>query len=816
MSVGIPQTGFSRGELAPSLYGKVDFAGYYTALKTCRNFIVRQYGGITNRPGTHLVTELYDSSKAGVLIPFEFSAYQSYVLEFGDYVMRIMKDGGVVVWPSGPSVGLPVEVVTPYPVAALPLLKYVQSADVMSLVHPNYPPQKLVRTDHHLWTMSEDVTTDGPFKDINVDDTITVIASGVTGSITLTSNADLFLASHVGMLFYLEQAPDGLTPKWEVQKSVAINNIKRAGMNYYIARNAGTTGTVRPTTLDGIEYDGDPGIAWEYIHSGFGIVKITGYTDARHVSATVTKRLPENTVTGTMYRSIQSATSGSPYVPPVDPNPEVPAVNATVRCDAHGFSSGDNIIIAGVTAGLNGTWGIIVTDVNNYQLSGCYGDATGYVSGGSATKSLSAVPSYRWAFGAWGGPNLYPGAVGYTQERRVFGGSATDPQTFWMSRSQGYSDFGKSIPLLDDDSISYKINSRKVTEIRHFIELSEFIILTSDGPFLIRGDQSGVIKPGGISRKKQSSSGAAHIAPVVIDSYALYVQEKGSQVRSLGYSFQDDAFVGKDITIQSHHLFRGRTIVSWCYQQTPFANVWVVLDNGALLSLTYMPEQDVVGWSRHDTDGFFESVVCITENGKDVVYFQVRREFERTTRRFIERLADRIYEDPRDAYFMDCGLSYNGAPITHVSGLDHLEGKTVSILADGNVHAQRIVTNGSITLDRESSVVHVGLPYVSDFETLEIASAQQNIRDKEKIINYVHLMVEESRGVKVGPDADHLLEAKRDEYKNYEDAINETTGLIDIRIQATWNKKGQVFGRQSDPLPLTILSITPEVTNGGS
>lgn len=818
MGQGTPQSSFTSGELAPSLYGRVDFARYYTALKTCRNYIVRPYGGVINRAGTYLAAEVKNSAKKGRLIPFEFSSTQSYALEFGDYVMRIFKDGGIVVWPVGTGGGLdglPVEVVTPFPWSELPYLKYAQSNDVLTIAHPSIPTQELIRYDHHLWTIRDYEATGGPFQDINIVEATTVSSSGVTGEVTLTCNVDIFSADQVDLLFYLEQAPDATTKKWEVQKAIIVNDIRRAGVNYYQALASGTTGTVRPTVLEGIEYDGDPGVPWKYLHSGSGIVKITEFLTTKTVKGMVQSRLPDLVISGTIAVAITGVTAG---VIPVGlaPGPEVIGVNVRLTVPAHGYVNGQSVTIAGVLAGINGTWQVIVVDANTVELSGCYvEDITGYALG-TSTLTLSNPPSYKWAFGAWGIKYGYPGAVGYDQERMIFAGSRSFPHTFWMSRSQGFRDFGTSNPILDDDSITYKMNSNQLVEIRHILELAELIMLSTAGPFLIRGGSDGVIKPGGISRKKQPAPGSSHVAPLAVGSASLYVQEKEMKVRNLGYVFQDDAFTGQDLTALSNHLFLNRTIVSWCYQGEPFSAVWVILDNGLLLSLAYLPEQEVIGWSWHDTDGLFESCCAITEDGKDRVYFQVKRNVNGSEVRFIERMASRLYADPEDAFFVDCGLSYDGAPATIISGLDHLEGKTVSILADGNVHPQRVVTAGAITLDRTASKVHVGLPYVSDFETLPIASAQADIRDKKKIINHVSLIVENSRGIWAGPDADHLVEAKREAFTAYTDTKLQTTGLLDLRIQATWNKNGNVFTRQVDPLPMSILNVIPEVTYGGS
>lgn len=855
MSQPSVQASFTSGEIAPSLYGRVDFARYYNALKTCRNFIVRPYGGVINRAGTYLATEVKDSTKQGRLIPFEFSSTQSYVLEFGDYVIRIIKDGGIVVWPLlsvwvtatayavadkrssggvnyvclvahtsnvfatdlaagkwsavGVVIGDPVEITTQYPVSSLPYLKVAQSNDVLTITHPDYPTQELIRYDHHLWTIRNYEATGGPFQDINIDTTITITSSGVSGEVTITSSADLFTADHVGCLFYIEQSSDASTRKWEVASTIVVNDIRRAGVSYYQALSSGTTGTVRPTVLEGNEYDGDPGVSWQYLHSGSGIVEITAFLTTKTVTAVVQSRLPDLVVTATTAKNITVVTAGAAASPPD------PAVNVRITVPAHGYSSGVSVAIAGVLTGINGVWQIIVVDANIFELSGCeVSDITGHTLG-TSTLTLSNPASYKWAFGAWGEPFGYPGAVGYDQERMIFAASNSFPQTFWMSRSQGFRDFGKSNPILDDDALTYRMNSNKLIEVRHIIELSELIMLTTVGPFLIRGGSDGVIKPGAISRKKQPAPGCSHVPPLTAGPNTLYIEEKGSKVRNLGYVFQDDAFTGQDLTTLSNHLFTNRTIVDWCYQSDPFAAVWVVLDNGLLLSLAYLPEQEVIGWSWHDTDGYVESCCAITEDGQDRVYLQVKRNVGGSDVRFIERMALRFYVDPEDAFFVDCGLTYDGAPATVISGLDHLEGKTVSILADGNVHPQRVVASGAVTLDRTASTVHVGLPYVSDFETLEIASAQQEVRTKEKLINHVTFIVENSRGLFVGPDADHLTEAKRDQFTQYTDSILQTTGLIETRIQTTWTKKGNVFARQADPLPMSILCVIPEVTYGG-
>lgn len=311
----VAQPSFTTGELTPTLYGRVDLARYYTALKTCRNFVVMPFGGVINRAGTRFIAEVLDSTKASRLIPFEFSSSQSYALEFGHLKERIIKDGGLVLWPSGPSEGDPVEVTTIWPSTELFFLKYSQSVDVMTLCHPSYPIQQLSRTAHHLWAFSSFNNVDGPFQDINITLSKTVRVNAVTGNVTITAAESIFNSAMVGQMFYIEQSPEVQIKKWEVSKDVMVNDVKRAGSHYYQALTTGTTGTVRPDHTDGAAYDGDPGVSWQYLHSGFGIILLTGFTTDKIMTGTVLKRLPESVMTGTSSRNITGATTGSAPIP---------------------------------------------------------------------------------------------------------------------------------------------------------------------------------------------------------------------------------------------------------------------------------------------------------------------------------------------------------------------------------------------------------------------------------------------------------------------------------------------------------------------
>jgi len=823
MGTSLIQASLTGGELSPSLYGRVDIARYATSARTVRNWISLMYGGVTNRPGFRFInsTKLGSARKAR-LIPFSFSTVQNYVIEVGHQYMRFYKDGGVIM-----SAGSPVEIATPYQESDLFQLKFVQSADVLTITHNGYRTKQLTRSSHTSWTLIDYNNKNGPFQDVNTDNTKTLKASASSGTgITITATGFTpFTAAMVGESIYLEdQSPQDIKPWVAGQINCGVGVYRRSDGKIYISTAVpGTLGTKgyrtagnRPTHDEGKLWDGDgsiessgayaEGVEWQYVHSGFGVVKITGYTDSSHVTADVVTTLPASVV-----------------------------------------SSG----------------------------------------------------TYKYGLSAWGVDQGYPACVTYHQERMVFAASTQQPQAYWMTKIGSYFDFGTSQPTVDDDAISKTVPGRQVNAIRHILPVDDLMLMTSGAEFKILTNQDGAITPAYATAKPQTYNGSSHLPPVVIVDTALFVQEKGSIVRDLSYTYDKDKYTGSDLTAFSSHLFSGHNLTDWTYCQVPHSIVWAVRDDGTLLGLTYMREHQIVGWHRHDTQGEFESVCSISEGSRDVLYAIVKRTVNGSTVRYVERLEDRNILDMRDAFFVDSGLSYDGRDqagtvtlsggttwdheeqltatlsgstitlsssnigdqfvftdpsdstikyrltiesvtsgsvcmarpnrtipvslrgavsswdfaILDVGGLSHLEGKEVSILSDGNAHDARTVSGGSITLQEPGAVVHVGLGYLSDFETLDISiQGQETIRDKNKTIPKVTLILDETRGLSAGPDVNNLYEVQDREFENYDELTTPSTGPIEFLIDSDFNKKGRVFVRQSYPLPATILAVIPNVT----
>lgn len=777
---GVLQPTFAAGELSPSASARTDIARYYTGLKLCRNFMVMPYGGVRNRPGTKFVCEVKDSTKRCRLIPFQFNDVQTYILQFGDTNMRVIKDGGQVLYSSGPSVGQPFELALPYTQTDLDLLNFTQSADVMTFVQPSYKPRELSRLAHDNWTTAE----------INLAPRIAAPASATAAAVAGT----------------------GVPQTWRYQVTAVLDD-------------GNTLDESLPATSNGV---------------------------------TITSDIATATITW-------AAVPGATYY-------------------------------------------ILYKDNAGAGVYGFIGRATGttFTDQNITSVKTDTPPNGNDPFV---GAGNYPGAVGYYQQRLVFAGSNNNPQTVWMSKTGLFKNFGYSVPSKDDDAITFTIASTEVNRMRHLLGLRKLLGLTSGGEWTFSGADTGLTAKT-VQASQEGYDGSATVRPVVVGNSAVYVQARGSRVSSFGYSLNADGFAADDLTLFSAHLFRGHELTNVAYQKIPDSIVWYVRDDGILLGLTYLPEQQLVGWHWHDTDGFIESIACIPEGQEDALYMVVRRTINGVQKRYVERMASRQILSIEDAFFVDCGLTYDGrntdqaktmilgggttweypelvnmsavghAPFTSgsighnyslkrtiidangdastdivrvevvsvpttsvtivklliacpeslrthatadwsrqvktLSGLDHLEGKTVSILTDGSVHPQRVVSGGAITLQEYAGIAHVGLQYISDMETLdlELKNANETVLDKKIAVNNLTVVVEESRGILAGSDKNHLYAVKTDR-DQYEPPIPMMTGQAEIPISNNWQGKGRVFIRQSDPLPLSVLAVIPEVTIGG-
>jgi hypothetical protein len=333
----------------------------------------------------------------------------------------------------------------------------------------------------------------------------------------------------------------------------------------------------------------------------------------------------------------------------------------------------------------------------------------------------------------------------------------------------------------------------------------------------ITAANSDVITPDSFSAVQQSGVGASNVQPAVSSNSVLYVQNRGSHVREITYKWQSQGYESDDISVMAPHLFDFHTLNQLAYARAPVPTLWAVRSDGVLLGLTHVPEHEVKAWHRHDTQGTFKSVCAVAEGDEDGVYTIVQRAVQGQTVEYIERLHTRQFPTLADAFFVDAGLTYSGAAASTIGGLWHLEGKQVALLADGGVSPAQTVTGGAVALDAPASTVHVGLSYNADFQTLPLTlQAQAFGQGMLKNINEVALRVDHSSGIKAGPDFEHLTPyAQRTQLDPYGATPSPVTGTVRLKLSSKWQEDGAVCVRQSDPLPLAILSMTIEAASGG-
>jgi hypothetical protein len=422
-------------------------------------------------------------------------------------------------------------------------------------------------------------------------------------------------------------------------------------------------------------------------------------------------------------------------------------------------------------------------------------------------------PEYTDPFNSAGN---YPSTCAYFEQRRVFASTNNKPQHLWMTRSGTESNMGGSLPVRDDDSIALRIASREVNKIRHIIPLSDLLLLTSGGEWRVQAANSDVITPLTITIRPSAYVGASAVQPVTAANTVLYVQDLGGRIRELAYKWESSGYNSVDVSILAPHLFDGYTITGLAYTRAPLQVLWAVRSDGALLGMTYVPEHKIIAWHQHTTDGYFESLCVVAEDAQDALYAVVRRTVSGRTVRYIERMHVREFATLADAFHVDAGDTYSGSAATTITGLHHLEGKTVKVLADGAVHPDVTVSGGSITLEQAASTVQVGLGYTADLQTLPLSfEAQAAGQGLKKNINRCYLRVYRSSGIAVGPDFDALTEYTQRTTEEYGAPPYLQTDEIPVLVKPTWGADAQLCLRQENPLPLTVVSLSLEVAVGG-
>jgi len=508
----------------------------------------------------------------------------------------------------------------------------------------------------------------------------------------------------------------------------------------------------------------------------------------------------------------------------------------TFSTSAHTVGTGVTLTASAVT-GINGDTGFQTTDVGRLvRFRDGYGEITARTDTLNVTIEIlvdlgSSSASTDWNLGAFSDTTGHPSCVSFFEQRLVFAATLSQPQAVFFSKSGDYENMDANIggTVADDDAIIYTIASNQVNAIRFMAASRTLIIGTAGGEFTVSGGgDNDSVTPTNIMIKKQSNHGAANIDAVAVANATLFVQRAKRKLRELAYNFDVDGYTAPDLTILAEHVTEGG-ITEMAYQEEPLAIIWCVRNDGELVALTYQREQEVVAWHRHIFGGSFgsgnavcESVAVIpTEDSEYELYMIIKRTINGATKRYVEFLNTFDFDetDNTSFNFLDSQLSYSGSAVTTLSGLSHLEGQTVSILADGATHPDKTVSSGSITLDRSATNVKIGLGYTSLLKTMRIDAGAQNgtSQAKTKRIYEVTARLYESVGVEIGPDLSNM---ERVPFRTSSDPMDQGippfTGDKEVEFRGNYDTDGFMIVRQTQPLPLTILSLYPRlVTNDG-
>ena len=495
--------------------------------------------------------------------------------------------------------------------------------------------------------------------------------------------------------------------------------------------------------------------------------------------------------------------------------------------------TGVNITASAVT-GINGGTGFQTTDVG--RIISFNGGKAKITSRSSTTVVVCTIttaftntnPTAAFNLGAFSDTTGHPSCVSFFEQRLVFAGTLDEPQTLFFSKAGDYENMTTGTNA--DDAMVYTIASNQVNAIRYMKAVRTLVVGTTGGEFTVSADGTDAsITPTNITIKRQSSFGSANVDAIPAGNAILFLQKAKRKIRELQYNFDSDGYQAPDLTILNETV-TDTGINEMSYQQEPGSNIWCVRDDGVLACLTYQRSENVIAWSRHIFGGEFGSGRAVCESiasisgtlTEDEVWVIVKRTVNGATKRYVECFSDFDFDetDANDFKFLDSHLSYSGSATTTLSGLAHLEGQTVSILADGAAHANKTVSSGAITLDRSATKACVGLSYDSILQTMRIegGAAEGTSQGKTKRISKVVLRLFETVGVKVGPSLANLelipFRTTSSLLSNPVDTL--LSGDKEIEFNDDYNSDGFIFIKQDQPLPCSILAIYPTlVTSDG-
>lgn len=483
-----------------------------------------------------------------------------------------------------------------------------------------------------------------------------------------------------------------------------------------------------------------------------------------------------------------------------------------------------------ITITATGHTPFVSTDVGRlirikYSSAWGYAKISGYTSSTVVNATVitnfgATTASSTWQLGSWSDTTGWPAAVEFFEQRLFFAATKSQPQTLWGSASDDYESFKPDIN--DDDAVAYTINASRVNAIRWLSPGDILAIGTAGGEFKAGGGVNGedIITPSSMIIKRQTNHGVADTSAVVISNVIIFVQRAGRKLREFSYSFERDGYNAPDLTILAEHV-SDSGLLDIAYAQEPDSVVWGIRNDGTLIGMTYKREEDVIGWHRHTIggNGLVKSIAVIPNEADayDQLWMVVAREIDGNTVKYVEFM-EKNYDRSQpveSAFFVDSGLSYSGSATSTISGLDHLEGETVAVLADGATHPNCVVSSGEVTLNRAVTEAQIGLPYISRIRSLryEAGSPAGTAQGAVQRVHEVICRFHDTLGAKIGPSDDILDEIP---FRTADDPMDAPPSLVtgdrEISFPGGYVKGAQIEVVQDQPLPMMLLGLIAKLT----
>lgn len=437
----------------------------------------------------------------------------------------------------------------------------------------------------------------------------------------------------------------------------------------------------------------------------------------------------------------------------------------------------------------------------------------------AVSVSAYTVPQSDGATDDWSNTIGWPEKVSFFEQRLVFGGSAAHPQRIWFSEAGDYDNFTLPATYLPESPMSLQIASGQHNDIVWLKSSRQLFVGTLGDEWIVSGGGS-PIAYNTIQIARHTNQGSEAIIPIVIGSATLFIERLGRVINQMTYEYSIDSYETNDLSVLAPHLTADYSIESWAYQQTPNDIIWCVMGDGNLNGMTYQREHKIVGWHRHETDGTFKDVCCIpsSTDRETATWFLVEREVvvggTPETHLYLEKLSKEfIYQtDSSDFNYLDSSIEFDntGSPTDNITGLDHLEGQTVDIVADGGYHPAREVNSGEITLDAEYEVVSVGLGFTSELIPTEpeLALRDGTVLGRMRRIVETSVMLYRSVGFSIGREGSNLEEIP---FRTPEDptgiGVPLFTGTKTVDFPEGHDRDPVIYLRQTKPLPLNVVGI---------